>query len=108
MDDSWFVTVSIDGVPVDFRVDTGAKCNVLPWSIFDNVVRLKQLKPSTRVMTYNRQPMHVVGHQQLDVVYNSYLFQISCVLAEEVDVPVLILLYCKALNVVKLVDSLQT
>jgi hypothetical protein len=65
VDDSWFVTVSIDGVPVDFRVDTGAKCNVLPWSIFDNVVRLKQLKPSTRVMTYNRQPMHVVGHQQL-------------------------------------------
>jgi predicted aspartyl protease len=27
-DDSWFVTVFIDGVPVDFKVDTGAQCNV--------------------------------------------------------------------------------
>jgi hypothetical protein len=102
------VTVSIDGVPVEFKVDTGAQCNVLPWSIFDKVVRLKQLKPGPRVMAYNRQPVRVVGHQQLDVFYNSCLFQISCVVAEEVDVPVLGLPSCKALNVVKLVDSLQT
>jgi hypothetical protein len=107
-DDSWFVTVFIDGVPVDFKVDTGAQCNVLPWSIFDNVVRLKQLKPGPRVMAYNRQPVRVVGNQQLDVVYKSSLFQISCVVAEQVDVPVLGRPSCKALNVVKLVDSLQT
>ena len=107
-DDSWFVTVSKDGVPVEFKVDTGAQCNVLPWSIFDSVVRLKQLKPGPRVMAYNRQPVRVVGHQQLDVFYNGSSFQINCVVAEEVDVPVLGLPSCKALNVVKLVDSLQT
>jgi hypothetical protein len=52
--------------------------------------------------------VRVVGHQQLDVFYNSSSFQINCVVAEEVDVPVLGLPSCKALNVVKLVDSLQT
>ncbi|KZS05511.1 Uncharacterized protein APZ42_031277 [Daphnia magna] len=107
-DDSWFVTVSIDGVPVDFKVDTGAQCNVLPRNIFDKVVKLKQLKPGPKVTAYNRQPVRVVGQQQLHVVYNSGPFKISCVVAEDVDVPVLGLPSCKALNVVKLVDSLQT
>ncbi len=94
--------------PSRFKVDTGAQFNVLPWSIFDNVVRIKQLKPGPIVLAYNRQPVRMVGHQQLDVVYNSCLFQISCVVAEEVVVPVLGLPSCKALNIVKLVYSLQT
>lgn len=100
--------MSIDGVPVDFKVDTGAQCNILPRNIFDKVVKLKQLKPGPRGTAYNRQPVRVVGQQQLDVVNNSCQFKIGCVVAEEVDVPVLGLPSCKALNVVKLVDSLQT
>ncbi|KAI9565214.1 putative uncharacterized protein K02A2.6-like [Daphnia sinensis] len=106
-DDSWFVIVHIDGAPVKFKVDTGAQCNVLPKQVFDKVVRIKQLKPGPRVTTYNRQPVHVVGQQQIDVVFNNISYSISCVVADEVDIPVLGLPSCKVLNVDKLTDSIQ-
>jgi hypothetical protein len=57
--------VSIDGVPVVFKVDTGAQCNVLPRNIFDKVVKLKQLTPGPRVTAYNRQPVRVLDNNNL-------------------------------------------
>ncbi len=104
-DDSWYVIIYIDGSPVRFKVDTGAQCNVLPKQIFDKVV--PNLQPGPKVTAYNRQPVNVVGQQQLGVLFNNVRVDLSCVVAENVDIPVLGLPSCKALNVVKLVDSLK-
>lgn len=97
----------IDDSPVKYKVDTGAQCNILPKQHFDKVVKFQQLQPGPRVTAYNRQPVSEVGQQQLSIVFNNVHFNISCVVAENVDVPILGLPSCKALNVVKLVDSLQ-
>ena len=99
--------IYIDGSPVKFKVDTGAQCNVLPKQIFDKVVKMPNLQPGPRVTAYNRQPVTVVGQQQLGVLFNNVRVDLSCVVAENVDIPVLGLPSCKALNLVKLVDSLN-
>ncbi|EFX64996.1 hypothetical protein DAPPUDRAFT_265390 [Daphnia pulex] len=96
-----------DDSPVKFKDDTGAQCNVLPKQIFDRVVKTSNLQPGPRVTAYNRQPVSVVGQQQLGVLFNNIRVDLSCVMAENVDIPVLGLPSCKALNVVKLVDSLN-
>ena len=48
-----------------------------------------------------------MGQEQLGVLFNNTFVDLSCFVAENVDVPVLGLPSCKALNVVKLVDSLN-
>ncbi len=106
-DDSWYVIMYIDDSPVKFKVDTGAQCNVLPKQIFDKVVKMPNLQPGPRVTAYNRQPVRVVGQQQLGVLFNNVRVDLSCVVAENVNIPVLGLPSCKALNVIKLVDSLN-
>ena len=56
---------------------------------------------------YNRQQIKVVGQQRLSVVYNGNQLQVTFVIADEVDVPVLGLPSCKKLNVVRLVNSVE-
>jgi predicted aspartyl protease len=106
-DDSWYVIIHMDDSPVKFKVDTGAQCNVLLKQMLDKVVKTPNLQPGPRVTAYNRQPVRVVGQQQLCVLFNNIRVDLSCVVAENVDIPVLGLPSCKALNVVKLVDSLN-
>ena len=81
--------IYIDGSPVKFKVDTGAQCNVLPKQIFDKVVKMPNLQPGPRVTAYNRQPVNVVGQQQLGVLFNNVRVDLSCFVAENVDIPVL-------------------
>ncbi|XP_057380138.1 uncharacterized protein K02A2.6-like [Daphnia carinata] len=107
MEDSWFVNLHVDGVSVKFKVDTGAQCNVMPKHLYDSVVKTKVLQPGPRVTAYNRQPVRVVGQQRLNVTYKCLQFKVLCVIAEEVDIPVLGLPSCKQMNVVRLVDSVE-
>jgi hypothetical protein len=72
------------------------------------LVKTPNLQAGPRVTAYNRQPVSVVGQQQLGVLFNNIRVDLSCVVAENVDIPVLGLPSCKALiNMVKLVDSLN-
>jgi predicted aspartyl protease len=64
------VIIHIDDSPVKFKVDTGAQCNVLPKQIFDKVVKTLNLQAGPRVTAYNRQPVSVVGQQQLGLWTN--------------------------------------
>ncbi|XP_057367007.1 uncharacterized protein LOC130688028 [Daphnia carinata] len=107
MEDSWFVNLHVDGVSVKFKVDTGAQCNVMPKHLYDSVVKTKVLQPGPRVTAYNRQPVRVMGQQRLNVTYKGLQFKVLCVIAEEVDIPVLGLPSCKQMNVVRLVDSVE-
>ena len=88
-------------------MDTGAQCNVLPKQLFDSIVKTKRLQPGPRVTAYNRQQIKVVGQQRLSVVYNGNQLQVTFVIADEVDVPVLGLPSFKKLNVVRLVNSVE-
>lgn len=78
LEDSWFIFLHIDGVPVKFKVDTGAQCNVLPKQLFDSIVKTKRLQPGPRVTAYNRQQIKVVGQQRLSVVYNGNQLSYIC------------------------------
>lgn len=68
LEDSWFIFLHVEGVPVKFKVDTWAQCNVLPKQLYDSIVKTKRLHPGPRVTAYNRQPVKVVGQQRLNVV----------------------------------------
>uniref|UniRef100_A0A3B3DIW6 ribonuclease H n=1 Tax=Oryzias melastigma TaxID=30732 RepID=A0A3B3DIW6_ORYME len=50
MDDSWKETVTIKGVPVTFKLDTGADANVLPKSVYTKLPGAPQLQPTKTVL----------------------------------------------------------
>ena len=58
-----FSTVHINGKPVELKVDTGAKCNVMPADLFAQVRQHEKLQSSqgTKLVAYGGEEIHTAG-----------------------------------------------
>ena len=69
-DEGWYVTVEIQQQNVKFKLDTGARCNVLSKHIYENLHFCSQLmKTNTRLVSYSGNVMQVEGEVMLDIHY---------------------------------------
>eukprot|EP00118_Oscarella_pearsei_P011484 m.77540 g.77540 ORF g.77540 m.77540 type:complete len:396 (+) comp36043_c0_seq1:575-1762(+) len=66
---AWFFEVSTNGTQVNYKLDTGAEVNVLPYEVFRKLARRpKLLKAHTRLFAYTATtPMAVTGQCVCDV-----------------------------------------
>ena len=112
----WFESLSVEGVEVGFKLDSGASCNILPLESFR---RLKsvispsaelKLKPGPRVKNYGAGDgyLKVLGHQTWKVERKGNVFELDFIVVDEPgQPPILGLPSLEQLDLIRRVDSIH-
>ena len=70
VDAEWCETITVANVPIKFQLDTGAKCNLLPYSTFQKLGKLSLDKSKkARLKSYTNHKIWAKGRITLDCVY---------------------------------------
>ena len=107
----WYSVLSVDGVKIKFKLDSGATCNVIPRELLHSLpqCRIQRLRPGgPRVKGYgaNGRFLHVLGISTCKVDHRSKVSVIDLILVDEPgQPPILGLPSCKLLNLIQRVDA---
>jgi hypothetical protein len=107
----WYSVLSVDGVKIKFKLDSGATCNVIPRELFHSLPqrRIQRLRPGgPRVKGYgaNGRFLHVLGISTCKVDHRGKVSVIDLIVVDEPgQPPILGLPSCKSLNLIKRVDD---
>ena len=71
------VSVSINGVPVNMMVDTGAAVTLISEQAAKSIPRIKLRKTDNRLTTYRGEKIKVCGECSVVVEYNNQEYQLS-------------------------------
>lgn len=83
------VPLTIDGQLINFKLDTGADCNVVPWSL---VNRLKiKVSPTkiTNLIAFHGEPVKPAGQCQIEAIMNSKSILLDCIVIHSDIMPIL-------------------
>ena len=103
-DSQWLIQLHVHGHQVRFKIDTGASCNVLPWSVYHRICD-KPLLPGPTLRNNSGQLLRVLGKQHLSVHLKGKQYTLPFVVIEESEVPILGLPSCQELRVVERLDE---
>ena len=107
----WFQQLLIEGVAVNFKLDSGATCNVLPKELFLRLpAHRRRLRPGPRVRSYGTDGfLRVMGVQTCKVSHRGRVFIADFVVVDEPGQPPIFgLPSCEALNLIRRVDSIAS
>ena len=102
----WFKKLDVQGHTTNFKMDTGATCNVLPWKLYNHISK-KPLQKGPNVRNYAGQLLRVLGKQTLCVMLKGKRYAVSFVIIKEDEVPILGLPTCKEMNLIQRVDQME-
>ncbi|KAJ8366207.1 hypothetical protein SKAU_G00150380 [Synaphobranchus kaupii] len=72
-DDKWRVEINILSQRVDFRIDTGAKCNTLTTNSYQSLMHTGELKRSNKILlSYSNHKMKPVAAVDLPLAYKNH------------------------------------
>jgi hypothetical protein len=106
----WHQQLSLDGVDVNFKLDSGATCNILPHEFFLRMPR-QHLRPGPIVRNYGAQNglLKVLGLHTAQIVHRGATVVVDFVVVDEPgQPPILGLPSCEKLNLIRRVDALQS
>ena len=108
----WSVDLCINKCSIQFKIDTGAQCNILPESIFLHLRPRPKIHSSTAKLTaYNGSDIPVKGTFVANVEYkNNLSVPVMFVIADTIFTPILGLPTSEKLNLIKrvmVVDNVQ-
>ena len=76
-DDEWQTTLKIEEKDVKLKLDTGAKCNVLPKSVYDSLqINKKLIQTNTKLIAYCGDTIEVMGEVFVNAVYKSKSYRL--------------------------------
>ena len=108
----WFQQLSVDGVAVDFKLDSGATCNILPHESF---LRLppcrRRLRPGPPVRSYGARNgfLNVMGLHTSKIVHRGLVFVVDFVVVDEPGQPAIFgLPSCEQLNLIRRIDAVES
>ncbi|XP_045034359.1 uncharacterized protein LOC123475560 [Daphnia magna] len=108
----WRQQVTVDGVNINFKLDSGATCNVLPYESFIRLPKTSQrLRPGPIVRSYRAQDglLRVLGLHTAKVFHRGAVFVVDFVVVDEPGQPPLLgLPSCDELNLIRRVDTIQS
>ena len=97
---------------VSFQIDTGATCNVMPFSVYKHVTRDsegRQLKSTKSVlMMHNKARVFPRGTVSLQVDRNGHGYRVKFLIVDHSEVPLLSLVTSEELSLVKIIDGNAT
>lgn len=101
----------IDGVPIDFKLDSGATCNVLPKELFLRIPpNRRRLRPGPLVRSYGTDGfLRVLGLQTCKVAHKGKVHVIDFVVVDEPGQPPIFgLSSCMLLHLISRVDAVTS
>ena len=108
----WHQSLTLDGVVIDFKLDSGASCNILPQEIFMRLPhQRRRLRPGPIVRSYGAKNglLRVLGIQACQVTLKGFDTVIDFVVVDEPgQPPILGLPSCANLNLIRRVDAVDT
>ncbi len=108
----WLQQLSLDGVNVNFKLDSGATCNILPREFFLRMPQRRQrLRPGPVVRNYGAQNglLKVLGLYTAKIIHRGATFVADFVVVDEPgQPPILGLPSCDQLNLIRRVDAIQS
>ncbi|KAI9565072.1 putative uncharacterized protein K02A2.6-like [Daphnia sinensis] len=108
----WSETLSVDGISVTVKLDSGASCNVLPQEVFRRLpTRRQRLRPGPRVRRYGAKNgyLSVLGVHTAKVVVKGSVHIVDFVVVNEPGQPsILGLPSCQSLDLIRRVNSIET
>jgi hypothetical protein len=106
----WHQQLSLDGVDVNFKLDSGATCNFFPHELFLGMPR-QHLRPGPIVRNYGPQNglLKVLGRHTAQIVHRGTKVVVDFVVVDEPGQPPNQgLPSCEKLNLIRRVDALQS
>ena len=77
----WNITISSNGTPISYKIDTGAQCNVIPVESLENISPKLDLQPvNVTLSAYNGSKIPVVGKCSLTLDHKNNSFKIYSLL----------------------------
>ena len=102
----WSITLPSNGIPVSYKIDTTAQCNVIPSTI------LKKFDPepdlchvNMKLSAYNNSKIPVLGQSSLNLKYKN--FDVSFIVVDSKSVPILGLATSESLNLIKPISAVN-
>ena len=102
----WTHPVTICDMIIDFKLDTGADCNVIPLKVFKTLNCNSTVENSRIILeSYFNETRRALGFITLDCLVNGKMHKIQFILAVTKSMPVLGRDTCKLLDLVRRVNS---
>ena len=74
---NWNITLSSNGTPMSYKIDTGAQCNVIFVESLENISPKPDLQPvNVKLFTYNGSKIPLVGKCSLTLHHKSNYFKV--------------------------------
>ena len=105
----WNITISSNGTPVSYKIDTDAKCSVLPVKSLENLSPKPDLQPvNVNLSAYNGSKIPVVGKCSLTLDQKNNSFKVSFIVVDSDSVPILGLKTSEHLQLIKRICRIET
>ena len=105
----WNITVSSNGTPTSYKIDTGAQCNVIPVESLENISPKPDLQPvNVKLSAYNGSKIPVVGKFSSTLDHKNNSFKVSFIVADSESVPILVLKTSERLQLIKRICRIET
>ena len=92
----WSITLTSSGLPIWYKIDTGAQCNVVPLKIYQKLNPQPDLHPmNLKLSAYKKFEIPVIGKCSLTLEHKNELFNVSFLVVDTKSVPILGLESCK-------------
>ena len=109
-EEEWNVELEFGEKKIKFKIDTGAKCNVIPLNIYKSLkLRNHMMCPSDiKLLSYSGDKIDTCGEILLECNFKNVTQKIYCYVVDKPVVPILGLQTSIKLNLIKTVNSLLT
>ncbi|XP_046142800.1 uncharacterized protein K02A2.6-like [Osmia bicornis bicornis] len=100
----WIQQIKIGNNVISFKVDTGADCNIIPWSIFKSLEFSKQphwIPTITTVVSYINDKCKSLGTAILHCSVDNKRFKVKFIIVDVESMPILGLNTCVKLKLIK-------
>ena len=73
----WNITISYNGIPISYKIDTGVQCNVIPVESLGNISPKPYLQPvNLKLSAYNGSKIPVAGKCSLTLDHKNNSFKV--------------------------------
>ena len=104
----WLINLETNGTSITFKIDTGARANVLPMSIFKRLNKPASLKQSKYKLTaYNKTEISVAGQCILRISHRNGTTPTMFFITKEEASPILSLKTSCDLDLIRRIDTLK-
>ena len=105
----WYADMLINNQVVNLKLNSGAQCNVLPYSLFKKVGGKQTVNSNVRkLVTFTGEKIKMVGRAMLDCEYKDRFHVLEFQIVDHDVIPMLGLQTCQEHNMIQKIESVNS